>query len=141
LDQAPHLCELAKSQEVEQGNASRDLNWRLFQSRVQQHHSIRLSDEDERWHQIQQKYDKMTDIPQICVSSEWRDKLLQMSLESETALTPEWWQNSEEGLDNLKSDFERKMKSKFCSMDIEKILMSRKWQKFLTELDGDAVEG
>ena len=82
----------------------------------------------------------MVDIAQICLSSEWKDKLLQMSLESKIAVTPEWWRNSEEGLDNLKSDFERKIKSKFCSMDIETILKSRKWQKFLTELDGDAVE-
>ena len=63
-----------------------------------------------------------------------------MSLESEITVTPELWQNSEEGLDNLKSDFEIKIKSKFCSIDIETILKSCKWQDFLTNLDGDAVE-
>ena len=97
--------------------------------------NLQLLVEDERWHQIQQKFvNKMIDIPQICVSSEWKDKLLKISLEIEIALTPKWWQNSDEGLKNLKSDFEEKSKSNLCSIDIETILKSLEWQNFLTNL-------
>ena len=60
--------------------------------------------------------------------------------ESEIALTPKWWQNSDEGLENLKSDFEGKSKSKLCSLDIETILKSSEWQNFLTELEEDGIE-
>ena len=140
VDQGPELCKLAKSQEAGHANPSHNLDWELFQLRVQRYHSIRLSDEDERWHQIQRKFDEMTDIPQVCLSSEWKDKLLQLSLEAEIALTPEWWHNSDEGLENLKSDFEEKIKSSLCSIDIETILKSLEWQNFLTELEEDAVE-
>jgi len=140
VDQAPELCKVAKSQEVEQSNPSQDLIWSIFQSRVQQYHSIRLSDEDERWPQIQRKFNKMTDIPQVCLPPEFKEKLLQISLETEIALTPKWWQNSDEGLENLKSDFEGKSKSKLCSLDIETILTSSEWQNFLTELEEDGIE-
>ena len=82
----------------------------------------------------------MTDIPRLCLSPEWRGKLLQISIESKKALTPESWYNSKEGLGNLKSDFEEKSNSKLCSMDIEKILLSAEWQDFLTNLQEDEVE-
>jgi len=38
-------------------------------------------------------------------------------------------------LENLKSDFEEKSKSKLCSMDFETILTSSEWQEFLTDLE------
>ena len=82
----------------------------------------------------------MTDIPQVCLSSELEDKLLNISLDAEIALTPKWWQNSQEGLENLKSDFEEKSKSNLCSIDIETILTSLEWQNFLTELEEDEIE-
>ena len=132
--QAPHVCELAKSQKVGHSNPSVDLDWKLFRARIQQYHSIRLSKNDQRWHTIQRKFNEMTNIPQVCVSPELKEKLLQISLEAEIALTPKWWQNTEEGLENLKSDFEEKSKSNLCSIDIETILKSLEWQNFLTNL-------
>ena len=140
VDQAPELCKVAKSQKVRQSNRSQNLDWLIFQSRVQQYHSIQLSHEDERWHQIQWKFNEMTDIPHVCLPPEFKEKLLQISLEAEIALTPEWWHNSDEGLENLKSDFEEKIKSSLCSIDIETILKSLEWQNFLTELEEDEIE-
>ena len=40
--QAPHVCELAKSQETEHSNPSVDLDFGLFRARIQQYHSIKL---------------------------------------------------------------------------------------------------
>ena len=113
---------------------------KIFSVNIRHHHSIQLSDDDERWEQIEEKFYQMTDFPQVCLSTEWKDKLLQTSLEAEIALTPEWWYNSEEGLENLKSDFEEKINSKFCSMNVNAILTSSEWQNFLTELEEDEVE-
>jgi len=59
--------------------------------------------------QIKCKFNEMTDIPQVHLSGKRKDKLLQMSHKSEIALTLEWWYNSKEGLENLKSDYEDKI--------------------------------
>ena len=117
LDQAPNLCEIAKSQRVGQTNRSTD-----------------------NWQQIQCKFNEMIDIPQVRLSGKRKDKLLQMSLESEIALTPEWWYNSKEGLENLKSDYEDKINSKLCSIDVNAILTSLEWQNFLTELEEGRIK-
>jgi len=140
LDQAPRLCNKAKSITAAlQQNPSRSLSWKLFRNSVKVYHSIKLSDSDKRWEQIEAKFNEMTDIPRHCLSPELKNKLLQISLDSEIALTPESWHNSEEGLENLKSDFEEKSNSKLCSIYNEKILMSPEWQNFLTGLEKDQI--
>ena len=65
------------------------VDWKLFCRNIGIYHLIELSDSDKRWEQIEVKFHKMTDIPQLCLSPKWRDKLLQISIESEKALTPE----------------------------------------------------
>jgi len=94
MDNAPHLCEIAKSQSAIYTNQSVDLNRKLFRDQIYLYHSIRLSGSDKRWQQIEAKHNEMTDNiplppPQRCLSPEWKNKLLQISLESEIALTPE----------------------------------------------------
>ena len=83
----------------------------------------------------------MTDVPQLCLSPEWKKKLLQTSLEAEIALTPESWYNSKEGLESLKSDYEEKVTTKLCSMDLETILISPEWQDFFKDLEEDDIAG
>ncbi len=71
-------------------------------------------------------------IFKVCLPLEWKDVLLlQVSLESEIALTPETWYkySSDEGLENFKFDFEKKINSKLCSMDINSILKPTEWQE------------
>ncbi len=140
VDHAPNTCALAKSKQVQYSNPSQDLDWNLFRSDVQRYHSIQLSQKDERWKQIEEKFHEMktihdTNIPKICLSPKWKNVLLQLSLEYEIALTPTWWHNSEEGLVDLKSDFQQKINSKLCSIDARTILTSPDWQRFLTELE------
>eukprot|EP00551_Chaetoceros_affinis_P014479 CAMPEP_0203696210 /NCGR_PEP_ID=MMETSP0091-20130426/7477_1 /ASSEMBLY_ACC=CAM_ASM_001089 /TAXON_ID=426623 /ORGANISM="Chaetoceros affinis, Strain CCMP159" /LENGTH=398 /DNA_ID=CAMNT_0050567939 /DNA_START=66 /DNA_END=1262 /DNA_ORIENTATION=+ len=140
MDNAPHLCAAAKSHIDGQSNPSVNLDWLIFRDKISSYHPIELLDSDERWEQIEVKFNEMTDIPRLCLSTEWKNKLLQTSLESEKALTLESWYNSEEGLENLMIDFEEKINSKLCSMDIETILLSTEWQDFLTDLQEDEVE-
>eukprot|EP00551_Chaetoceros_affinis_P000153 CAMPEP_0203638806 /NCGR_PEP_ID=MMETSP0088-20131115/4728_1 /ASSEMBLY_ACC=CAM_ASM_001087 /TAXON_ID=426623 /ORGANISM="Chaetoceros affinis, Strain CCMP159" /LENGTH=161 /DNA_ID=CAMNT_0050493521 /DNA_START=27 /DNA_END=512 /DNA_ORIENTATION=- len=141
MDNAPHLCEIAKSSIVRPSNPSQTMDWYLFRNSISIYHSIELSDSDEgKWEKIEVKFYEMTDIPRLCLSPEWKYKLLQISLDSEKTLTPESWYNSQEGLENLKSVFEEKSNSKLCSMDIEKILTSVEWQDFLTDLENDEIE-
>jgi len=141
MDNAPHLCRIAKSIPAEHINPSKSLDWQLFRKNIDIYHSIDLSNlKKNTWEKIKVKFYEMTDIPRLCLSPQWKDKLLQKSLESEKTLTPESWYNSKEGLENLKSDFEGKINSKLCSMDIERILLSSDWQDFLTDLEEDAVE-
>eukprot|EP00551_Chaetoceros_affinis_P016020 CAMPEP_0203702804 /NCGR_PEP_ID=MMETSP0091-20130426/40769_1 /ASSEMBLY_ACC=CAM_ASM_001089 /TAXON_ID=426623 /ORGANISM="Chaetoceros affinis, Strain CCMP159" /LENGTH=161 /DNA_ID=CAMNT_0050577133 /DNA_START=1 /DNA_END=486 /DNA_ORIENTATION=- len=140
MDQAPNLCKAAKSETVEHRNPSVDLDWIIFREKIPSHHPIRLSKSDERWEQIEVKFYEMTDVPRRCLSPEWKNKLLQRSLESEIALTPERWHNGKEGLEHLKSDFEEKTNSMLCSIDIDKVLTTSEWQDFLTELEEDEIE-
>jgi len=136
MDNAPHLCEIAKSIPAKHTNPSKSLDWKLFRKNIHIYHPIQLSDSDEdKLEQIEAKFDKIIDIPQLCLSPEWRDRLLQISIEFEKTLTPESWYNGKEGLENLKSEFEGKSNSKFCSVDIERILTSSEWQDFLTGLE------
>ena len=141
LDQAPHTCEVAKSLEAYHSNPSVNLDWTIFRAKIPLYHSIDLSKNDERWEKIEAKFVLITDdAPRICLSPEWKSKLLEISLEAEKALTPESWYNGKEGLENLKADFEEKIKSKFCYLDIATILTSVEWQTFLTELDKEGTK-
>mmetsp|Transcript_28933 Transcript_28933/g.35186 ORF Transcript_28933/g.35186 Transcript_28933/m.35186 type:complete len:246 (+) Transcript_28933:486-1223(+) len=105
MDNAPHLCKIAKSIRIEHRNPSVSLDWMLFRKRLSLHHSIKLTDSDGRWEAIKAKFLTMTDIPKICLSNKWQSKLLQVSLEAEMFLTPKAWYSSKEGLESLKSDF------------------------------------
>eukprot|EP00551_Chaetoceros_affinis_P017597 CAMPEP_0203702578 /NCGR_PEP_ID=MMETSP0091-20130426/39922_1 /ASSEMBLY_ACC=CAM_ASM_001089 /TAXON_ID=426623 /ORGANISM="Chaetoceros affinis, Strain CCMP159" /LENGTH=191 /DNA_ID=CAMNT_0050576801 /DNA_START=154 /DNA_END=729 /DNA_ORIENTATION=+ len=141
LDQAPRACEVARFNKKDSVNPSASSNWMdwmLFRERFRRHNSIGLiSGEDERWERIEEKFNSlnMTSIPRVCLPDDMKDKLLQLSLEAEMALTPEWWYRSEEGLEGLKFDFEEKINSQLCVIDTKAILMSPEWQIFLTELE------
>eukprot|EP00551_Chaetoceros_affinis_P006974 CAMPEP_0203683710 /NCGR_PEP_ID=MMETSP0090-20130426/47665_1 /ASSEMBLY_ACC=CAM_ASM_001088 /TAXON_ID=426623 /ORGANISM="Chaetoceros affinis, Strain CCMP159" /LENGTH=476 /DNA_ID=CAMNT_0050552865 /DNA_START=1348 /DNA_END=2778 /DNA_ORIENTATION=+ len=134
LDNAPHSCELAKSKVSSHNNGSVDLTWKMFRHKLKNHHSIHLSQSDERWVQIETKFNQMTDFPLLCLPNNVQDRMLAISLEAEITLTPEWWYNSKEGLEHLKADFAEKIKSKFCTMDFATVLRSPEWQNFLTGL-------
>eukprot|EP00551_Chaetoceros_affinis_P017393 CAMPEP_0203712246 /NCGR_PEP_ID=MMETSP0091-20130426/69940_1 /ASSEMBLY_ACC=CAM_ASM_001089 /TAXON_ID=426623 /ORGANISM="Chaetoceros affinis, Strain CCMP159" /LENGTH=445 /DNA_ID=CAMNT_0050590217 /DNA_START=38 /DNA_END=1376 /DNA_ORIENTATION=- len=182
LDDAPHTCEAAKSRpKAIHKNPSKPLDWKIFRQRLKNYHSIgHVPDDDERWQDIEQKFDSMTDVPKACLSDdmknkllqislqsetfmtpEWfhnseeglaflksmtdvpkaclsddlKNKLLQISIQSETFMTPEWFHNSEEGLAFLKSDFEKKIKTTLCDIDVQAIVMSNEWQGFLGGLE------
>ncbi len=140
VDNVPHACEAAKSRQTENDNRSSSLDWMLFCDRITKYHSIRLSPDDKRWEEIEEKYKNMLQIPRVCLPDDLKGELLQLSIESEVALTPEWWYNSREGLENLKTDFEEKINSKLCSIDAEAILVSPEWQEFLTGLETKTME-
>lgn len=86
---------------------------------------------------IQQQYENMVrddTIPTMCLPKSISQKLLDLSIEIEMSLTPKEYHNSERGVKALKSDFEGKVASKLCSIDVESILDSPSWQALLRNL-------
>lgn len=91
------------------------------------------------WITIQQKYKTMMDsfdhdqnpAPTICLSDEIRERLLALSIEYETALFSEEFLDSENGLEALKVEFDKKIEVAGCTLDIESILSTQDWQEFL----------
>ncbi len=132
VDQANHACNTAKSFETSKQNPSKDLDWLRLRSKISLHHTIKLEPQDKRWKEIKKKF---VGAPRLCLSDDLKKWLLKSSLEYETAVTPEWWHNSKEGLEDLKRDFEEKINSKHCAVDVPGLLTSTEWQRFLTELE------
>lgn len=132
MDRSPELFKVAMFLRDRKGqNLSVYLKYKIFCAKFQLHHSIQFSDKDKRWENIEEKFCQMTNIPQGCLSTKLKDTILHKSLECEIALTPEMC--NEEGLENQKSDFEGNTNPKLCSMDVDAILTSFKWQSFVSE--------
>jgi len=135
VDNAFHTCNLAKSEVMEHENESEsldDLDLKRLHNHILSHELIDISPEDTtRWKKIDDKFHSSTDLPRICLDEEFKKTLLDLSVEYEIALTPESWHNSPEGLDSLKSDFDEKMSSEFCAVDVVALVESPEWQWFL----------
>ena len=69
--------------------------------------------------------------PIICLSDEIRERLLALSIEFETGLFSEGFLNSENGLEALKNEFDKKIEMVGCTLDIEYILSTQDWKEFL----------
>ena len=129
-------CQKAKDTKMSKTNASKDLDWKIFLSKIETYYSINLElDENKiKKQKVKEKLNSMTDVPLVCLPMELKEKLLELSITFEVGLTPKWWQNSDEGLKDLEADFAKKITSKLCSMDVEKILKSTEWKDFLNQL-------
>ena len=133
LDHVPSTCQVAKSTKVSQCNGSVDVNWTLIRSYMSRNTQIDYP--GSIWEQLKRKFNNMyiTDIPKVCLSSGIRDELLRASLEAETILTPKRWYDSNEGLEDLKSDFDEKNARKLCSINTKAIWSSDEWQRIMAE--------
>ena len=72
-------------------------------------------------------------LPKKCLADDVKDKLLDVSIQMEKALTPETWHNGDHGIKSLRSDFEQKAKSQLCSIDAEAVILAKEWQDFVRE--------
>ena len=62
-------------------------------------------------------------VPKTCLSETFLKQLLQKEINQERKLFPEWYE-SHGGDDGIRVSFEKAKLSKFCSMDVDKILES-----------------
>ncbi len=133
LDDAPHACGAAKSEKPKQINtSSNNMDWHLFRVKLPLYYSVDLS--DDKLKHVEEKFSSMTDVPRTCLTPDWNERLLKLSIDMEIESTPERWHQSDEGLDSLKSDFEQKAKTKLCFVDTETVVKSPEWQDFLANL-------
>lgn len=145
VDNATNTCAHVTSRKEGKSNKSeKRVAAFVFVSQVNLYHPIKLSKSGPKRykrHAIEKKYNEMIkagkDIPLACPLAEIRDKLLKLSIEYEKKLTPAWWHNSVDGLKSLEEDFNIKSLSKFCDVDTEKVVKSKEWYDFLTNLDAE----
>lgn len=64
-----------------------------------------------------------TTLPRICPNKELIDKILQTEIEHERTFFPEWFE-SQGGEAGMRQSFEKAVKKKFCSLDVDQIFAS-----------------
>jgi len=75
------------------------------------------------------------DFPRACPSSEILEKIWQISMEAEMEFFPEQVNGTDEGLPDLRSDFENAATSTLCHADIDAIIQESEWISFFESLE------
>lgn len=135
--ESDHMCREAKAAKARSSNPSVNLDRYILAQFLEQKGGLEKSF-------LSKINDKITaasaswwsDLPKKCLADDVKDKLLDVSIQIEKALTPEAWHNGDDGIKNLRSDFEQKAKSQLCSIDAEAVIESKEWQDFIREEQG-----
>mmetsp|Transcript_17870 Transcript_17870/g.22219 ORF Transcript_17870/g.22219 Transcript_17870/m.22219 type:complete len:404 (-) Transcript_17870:91-1302(-) len=150
IPEAPRACDVVRRRTTKREKMGIKVQWnpsleeihyiRLARAAVQMglledHVDLKEAVEAARFRQERNLNLKLSDFPQECLSMDVQTFLLELSIEIENRLFPEWYARPG-GEQDIKKQFHEAAITKLCNPNVQAILMDEKWQRFFISLNG-----